>query len=93
MHLKSKMLFENFYEFIGDAIVVAHNASFDLGFLYVAYKKAGIEELTHPGIDTVELSRLVNPGQKAHNLKALTKKYNIELTQHHRAIYDTEATG
>lgn len=82
-----------FHDFIGDSIVVAHNASFDLGFLYVAYKKAGIEGVEHPAIDTVELSRLVNPGQKAHNLKALTKKYNIELSQHHRAIYDTEATG
>ncbi|MEG0439932.1 MAG: PolC-type DNA polymerase III, partial [Solibacillus sp.] len=37
--------------------------------------------------------RLVNPTQKSHSLKTLTKKYNIELTQHHRAIYDTEATG
>ena len=81
-----------FHDFIGDGIVVAHNASFDLGFLYVAYKNAGIN-VRHPGIDTVELSRLVNPGQKSHNLKTLTKKYNIELTQHHRAIYDTEATG
>ncbi|WP_332648332.1 PolC-type DNA polymerase III [Lysinibacillus sp. 54212] len=83
----------DFHDFIGDSIVVAHNASFDLGFLYVAYKKAGIEGVSHPAIDTVELSRLVNPGQKAHNLKTLTKKYNIELSQHHRAIYDTEATG
>jgi DNA polymerase III subunit alpha, Gram-positive type len=82
-----------FHDFIGDSIVVAHNASFDLGFLYVAYKKAGLAHVTHPGIDTVELSRLVNPEMKAHNLKALTKRYNIELTQHHRAIYDTEATG
>lgn len=82
-----------FHEFIDDAIVVAHNASFDLGFLYVAYKKAGLQHVTHPAIDTVELSRLVNPDMKAHNLKALTKRYNIELTQHHRAIYDTEATG
>lgn len=81
------------YEFIGDAIVVAHNAAFDLGFLYVAYKKAGIENVQHPAIDTVELSRLVNPGLKSHGLKNLTKKYNIELSQHHRAIYDTEATG
>ena len=35
----------------------------------------------------------MNPGQKSHSLKTLTKKYNIELTQHHRAIYDTEATA
>ena len=36
---------------------------------------------------------LLIQGQKSHGLKTLTKKYNIELTQHHRAIYDTEATG
>uniref|UniRef100_UPI004047CEE3 PolC-type DNA polymerase III n=1 Tax=Solibacillus sp. FSL H8-0523 TaxID=2954511 RepID=UPI004047CEE3 len=81
-----------FRDFIGEAVLVAHNAAFDLGFLYVAYKNAGID-VRHPGIDTVELSRLVNPGQKSHSLKTLTKKYNIELTQHHRAIYDTEATA
>ena len=81
-----------FHDFIDGGVVVAHNAAFDLGFLYVAYQKAGID-VHHPGIDTVELSRLVNPGQKSHSLKTLTKKYNIDLTQHHRAIYDTEATG
>ncbi len=83
----------DFHAFIGDAIVVAHNAAFDLGFLYVAYKKAGLEGIEHPAIDTVELSRLVNPGLKSHGLKNLTKRYNIELSQHHRAIYDTEATS
>lgn len=82
-----------FHEFIGDSILVAHNAPFDLGFLYVAYKKHGLEHVRHPAFDTVELSRLVNPAQKAHNLKALTRKYGIELTQHHRAIFDTEATA
>src|SRR5690606_28850797 len=41
-----------FHVFIGDGVVVAHNAAFDLGFLYVAYKNAGIE-VRHPGIDTV----------------------------------------
>ncbi|MBB5147838.1 PolC-type DNA polymerase III [Ureibacillus thermosphaericus] len=82
-----------FHEFIGDAIVVAHNASFDMGFLYAAYEKAGIEGVKHPVIDTLELSRLINPTLKNHRLNTLCKKYGIELTQHHRAIYDTEATG
>ncbi len=82
-----------FRDFIGDAIVVAHNASFDMGFLYTAYKKAGIVGVTHPVIDTLELSRMLNPTLKSHRLNTLSKKYGIELTQHHRAIYDTEATG
>ena len=82
-----------FYEFIGDAIVVAHNASFDMGFLYTAYEKAGIKGVKHPVIDTLQLSSLVNPTMKNHRLNTLCNKYGIELTQHHRAIYDTEATG
>ncbi|KGR80318.1 PolC-type DNA polymerase III [Ureibacillus manganicus] len=82
-----------FREFIGDAIVVAHNASFDMGFLYTAYEKAGIQGVTHPVIDTLELSRMLNPTLKSHRLNTLSKRYGIELTQHHRAIYDTEATG
>ena len=82
-----------FREFIGDAIVVAHNASFDIGFLYTAYEKAGIKGVIHPVIDTLELSRMLNPTLKSHRLNTLSKRYGIELTQHHRAIYDTEATG
>ncbi len=82
-----------FKEFIGDAIVVAHNASFDIGFLYTAYEKAGIHGVIHPVIDTLELSRFLNPTLKSHRLNTLCKRYGIELTQHHRAIYDTEATG
>ena len=84
---------KEFKDFIGDSIVVAHNASFDIGFLYTAYEKAGIHGVTHPVIDTLELSRFLNPTLKSHRLNTLCKKYGIELTQHHRAIYDTEATG
>ncbi len=82
-----------FHEFIGDSIVVAHNASFDMGFLYVAYQKYGITSDKHPAIDTLELSRMLNPTLKNHRLNTLCKRYGVELTQHHRAIYDTEATG
>ncbi|MGF9975990.1 PolC-type DNA polymerase III [Viridibacillus arvi] len=86
-------MIKKFHEFIGDGIVVAHNASFDIGFLYEAYKKAGIDEKNHPVIDTLELARFLHPEMKNHRLNSLCKKFNIELTQHHRAIYDTEATG
>lgn len=82
-----------FHDFIGDSIVVAHNASFDIGFLYEAYKQAGIDHFDHSVIDTLELARMLYPTMKNHRLNTLCKKFNIELTQHHRAIYDTEATG
>lgn len=82
-----------FHDFIADAIVVAHNATFDVGFLYETYKKAGIDEFHHPIIDTLELARFLHPEMKNHRLNTLCKKFGIDLTQHHRAIYDTEATG
>ena len=88
-----EQVIHEFHAFIEDAIVVAHNASFDMGFLYTGYKKYGLEETVHPVIDTLELARLLHPTMKNHRLNTLCKKFGIELTQHHRAIYDTEATG
>ncbi|GKW44870.1 DNA polymerase III PolC-type [Planococcus sp. NCCP-2050] len=82
----------NYHEWAGDHIMVAHNASFDMGFLYVSYKKYGIDT-KHATIDTLELARMLHPELKNHRLNTLAKKFGIELTQHHRAIYDTEATS
>ncbi|MCH1623747.1 PolC-type DNA polymerase III [Fredinandcohnia quinoae] len=84
---------KRFYEWAGDGILVAHNASFDMGFLNVGYKKIGYEKATNPVIDTLELARFLYPEFKNHRLNTLCKKFDIELTQHHRAIYDAEATG
>lgn len=82
----------SYHEWAGDHIMVAHNASFDMGFLYVCYKKYGIET-KHATVDTLELARMLHPELKNHRLNTLAKKFGIELTQHHRAIYDTEATS
>ncbi len=82
-----------FKEFCGDDILVAHNASFDMGFLNTSYEKYDMPEAPNPVIDTLELSRLLHPEMKSHRLNTLSKKYNINLEQHHRAIYDSEATG
>lgn len=82
-----------FRTFAGDAILVAHNATFDIGFLNSGYKKMGDDKAANPVIDTLELGRLLYPEFKNHKLDTLTKAFNIELTHHHRAIYDTEATA
>ncbi|WP_145467696.1 PolC-type DNA polymerase III [Staphylococcus pettenkoferi] len=82
-----------FKEWVGDAIFVAHNASFDMGFIDSGYERAGLGESTNGVIDTLELSRTVNTEYGKHGLNFLAKKYGVELTQHHRAIYDTEATA
>lgn len=84
---------QRFHEWVGDGVLVAHNASFDMGFLNVGYKHIGLEKAKNPVIDTLELGRFLYPEMKNHRLNTLAKKFDIELTQHHRAIYDAEATG
>ncbi|WP_066288934.1 PolC-type DNA polymerase III [Bacillus sp. FJAT-29937] len=84
---------QRFFDWTCDAILVAHNASFDMGFLNVGYKKIGLGKAANPVIDTLELARFLYPEMKNHRLNTLAKKFDVELTQHHRAIYDAEATG
>ncbi|MCJ8006301.1 PolC-type DNA polymerase III [Lederbergia wuyishanensis] len=86
-------MLQKFYEWSEDAIYVAHNATFDMGFLNTGFQKIGIGKSKNPVIDTLELARFLYPEFKNHRLNTLAKKFDIELTQHHRAIYDAEATG
>lgn len=88
-----KEVLEMFQTFCEDKILVAHNASFDMGFLNTSRNKYQMPDATNPVIDTLELSRLLHPEMKSHRLNRLAKKYNINLEQHHRAIFDSEATG
>jgi DNA polymerase III subunit alpha, Gram-positive type len=82
-----------YHNWVGNDILVAHNASFDMGFLNAGYQRAGLGKAQNPVIDTLELARLLYPTFKNHRLNTLAKKFDVELTQHHRAIYDAEATG
>ncbi|MGO4994407.1 PolC-type DNA polymerase III [Jeotgalibaca porci] len=82
-----------FKEFCEDAILVAHNASFDMGFINKAYEHVGLPEAHNPVIDTLELSRFLHPQLKSHRLNTLAKRYNVSLEQHHRAVFDAETTG
>ncbi|GGH82099.1 DNA polymerase-3 subunit alpha (Gram-positive type) [Pullulanibacillus pueri] len=87
------VVLKQFHEFTGDGILVAHNAQFDMGFLNTGYERMGLPKAANPVIDTLELGRFLYPKMKNHRLNTLCKAFNIELTQHHRAIYDAEATG
>lgn len=82
-----------FKDFAEGCILVAHNASFDIGFLKAAYERLGWEEAKNPVIDTLELSRFLHPDLRSHRLNTLSKRYNIALEHHHRAIFDSTATA
>ncbi|WP_051344106.1 PolC-type DNA polymerase III [Alicyclobacillus herbarius] len=82
-----------FRDFVGDAVLVAHNAEFDVGFLHQCAKRIDMEDWSQPVVDTLALARLLYPGEKNYKLKTLTQKFRIELVNHHRALADSEATA
>jgi len=88
-----KQVLAEFKEFTEDTVLVAHNASFDMGFLNTGYTKNDLSASTLPVIDTLELSRFLYPEFKSFGLSALAKRFDVGLEQHHRAIYDAETTG
>lgn len=88
-----KDVIPRFKEFCKDTILVAHNATFDMGFINKSYERNGLPEADNPVIDTLELSRFLHPHMKSHRLNTLAKKYNVNLEQHHRAVFDAETTG
>ncbi|MGV8853439.1 MAG: DNA polymerase III subunit epsilon [Devosia sp.] len=82
---------EDFRAFIGDATLIIHNASFDMGFLNAELEKAGHQKLTNPVIDTVMLARQKHPGARV-SLDAMCKHYGIDNTRRtlHGALLDSE---
>ncbi|HBD93357.1 MAG TPA: hypothetical protein DDY71_03485 [Spirochaetia bacterium] len=77
--------------FIQDSILVAHNSSFDLGFLAMELAKHGISFTSWRSIDTLKIAKSVFPAQK-NKLKNLIDRYNIKQEGDlHRAMVDTEA--
>lgn len=82
----------SFKEFIGDSVLVAHNAAFDMGFIRENYKAINIS-INNPVLDTLELSRAVFPTLKSHKLNLIAKHLKVDLLNHHRAVDDALATA
>ncbi len=81
-----------FLAFCGDAVLVAHNANFDMSFIKENAARLGIRrEFTY--IDTVGIARVLLPNQAKHTLDAVAKTLNISLENHHRAVDDAQATA
>ncbi len=83
------VIIPEFIDFIGDSVLVAHNASFDVGFLNAACKRLGIE-IKNPHLDTLDFSRRIFTEFKNHKLGTLAKELNVALEGAHRAVNDTE---
>jgi len=79
--------------FIGDSIVVAHNANFDINFMYDTCKKHKFPLFCNDFVDTMRLSRRLYPCEKHHRLKDLTERFGVTNESEHRALSDVLATN
>ncbi|MFV0389040.1 MAG: PolC-type DNA polymerase III [Pyrinomonadaceae bacterium] len=91
---KFSEIIDELLEFIGNAVLVAHNSPFDIGFLN--YEVGRVYEnyrVANPDLCTVRLSRKLIDGIENHRLATVANYYSIDLTNHHRAAADSLATA
>ena len=78
--------------FIGDAILVTHNASFDFSFLQHALMRCNMPIMNNAVIDTLPLSRYLFPESRSHTLGSLCRNMDVVYDEDsaHRADYDAK---
>lgn len=79
-------------DFIGDFPLVAHNASFDYGFLNEVLMRLGRPLLMNPVIDTLDLSKALHSDRRSYRLGNIARFYHITYDEEvaHRADYDAD---
>jgi len=86
---KTKEAIQMFLDFIGDRMLVAHNASFDISFIRKAAQDNNLI-FNNAYLDTVSMSRFVNPDLKKHKLDVIADYFGLGNFNHHRASDDAE---
>ena len=83
-----------FLEFAGDAVLVAHNAPFDIGFLRAGCERLGLSWPAPDVVDTARLARRVLTRDEAPDCKlsSLARLFRTEVAPCHRALADAQAT-
>ena len=86
------VILPKFLEFCGDSVMVAHNASFDMGFITQKSRERGYET-DFTVIDTVSMARALLPELSKYKLDTVAKALGVSLENHHRAVDDAGCTA
>jgi DNA polymerase-3 subunit epsilon len=82
----------HFYNFAEGAVLVAHNAAFDMRFLQLREESSGIR-FENPVLDTLLLSSIIHPNLKGHGLEGIAERFNITIVGRHTALGDSIVTA
>ncbi len=77
-----------FLTFLGDSVLVAHNAPFDLAFLAAECERAGLAVPSNAAYDTKLLAKSAVPHLPSYSLKALASSFGIAQKEAHRGADD-----
>jgi DNA polymerase-3 subunit epsilon len=86
-------VYPQFVEFVGDSILVAHNAAFDKKCLELASAEAGAPLLDNPILDTLLLSYAIHEGTEGHSLDAIAERMGVTIEGRHTSLGDARATA
>ncbi|MDE5907533.1 MAG: PolC-type DNA polymerase III [Lachnospiraceae bacterium] len=87
-----EQILPEFLAFCEGAVLVAHNAEFDMSFIKENAARQNVnKEFIY--VDTVGIARILLPHQAKHTLDAVAKTMGVSLENHHRAVEDAEATA
>ncbi|WP_294149069.1 PolC-type DNA polymerase III [uncultured Clostridium sp.] len=89
---KIEKVLPEFLEFCEGAVMVAHNAGFDISFIKENAGQQGLE-FNPTVLDTVSLARVLLPNLNRFKLDTVAKELKISLANHHRAVDDAGATA
>jgi DNA polymerase-3 subunit epsilon len=86
-------VYPQFVEFVGDSILVAHNAAFDKKCLEMAAAEAGLPMIDNPFLDTLFLSYGLHERTEGHGLDAMAERMGITIEGRHTSLGDARATA